>query len=129
VDTGRFVSTVGWIHAKEENYMPTRTTVAVHVPANGYSPIHLSDEQRDLAVSHLSLIGVIAKDIGSKVATPIPFDELVSVGAGALIDAALHYHPENEVPFGIYARRSIRGAIMAYLNQSALLGPTERLLA
>ena len=109
--------------------MPTRMTVAVHVPANGYSPIHLSDEQRDLAVSHLSLIGVIAKDIGNKVTTSISFDELVSIGAGALIDAALHYQPENELPFGIYARRSIRGAIMTYLNQSQMLSPAERLPA
>ncbi len=109
--------------------MPTRTTVAVHVPANGYSPIHLSDEQRDLAVSHLSLIGVIAKDIRSKVSNSIPFDELVSVGAGALIDAALHYQPENALPFGIYARRSIRSAIMTYLKQSAVLSPAGHLPA
>jgi DNA-directed RNA polymerase specialized sigma subunit len=109
--------------------MPTRTTVVFHVPVKEHSPIHLSDEQRDLAMSHLSLIGVIVNDIGSKVSVLIPFDELVSVGAGALIDAALHYEPGNELPFGVYARRSIRGAIMTYLSESQVLSPAERLLA
>jgi hypothetical protein len=47
-----------------------------------------------------------------------------------LIDAALRYRAGNMLPFGIYARRSIRGAIVAYLNQSAVLSPAEqRLLA
>ena len=110
--------------------MPTKMTVALHVPVKEYSTISLSDEQRDLAVSHLSLIGVIAKDIESKVSVRISFDELVSVGAGGLIDAALRYRAGNMLPFGIYARRSIRGAIVAYLNQSAVLSPAEqRLLA
>jgi DNA-directed RNA polymerase specialized sigma subunit len=109
--------------------MPTEMNVVFHVPGDENSPVNLTDAQRDLAVNHLSLIGTIAQDIRSKISVPVSFDELVSVGAGGLIDAALHYGTENELPFGVYARRSIRGAIMTYLNQSQVLSPAERLLA
>jgi RNA polymerase sigma factor for flagellar operon FliA len=51
------------------------------------------------------------------VTTPVAFEELESVAQMGAIAALDRYKPESGVPFHLYARHRIRGAILDYLRE------------
>lgn len=67
------------------------------------------DARNHLVVENLPLVGYLASEMCAK-ATHLSREDLVSVGAIALITAAGSYNPTLGVPFGAYARRRIVGA-------------------
>lgn len=63
-----------------------------------------------LVVDNLPLVGYLVSDLCSR-ATHLSREDLASVGAIALIQAADAFDPDLGVPFGAYARRRILGAL------------------
>jgi RNA polymerase sigma factor for flagellar operon FliA len=76
-----------------------------------------------LAQRHLSLVRAIAASIYRRTARHIEFDELVSLGATGLVEAARRYDPNSETAFASFARHRIRGAMYDGLRK---LGPLPR---
>lgn len=68
-----------------------------------------SAERNRLIEENLPLVGYLASETHAR-ATHIPREELASVGALALVQAADAFDPTLGVPFGAYARRRILGA-------------------
>ncbi|MFH5824910.1 sigma-70 family RNA polymerase sigma factor [Georgenia sp. AZ-5] len=66
--------------------------------------------RNDLVLENLPLVGYLVSDLCSR-ATHLSREDLASVGAIALIQAADAFDPELGVPFGAYARRRIVGAL------------------
>ncbi|MBB2993906.1 sigma-70 family RNA polymerase sigma factor [Paeniglutamicibacter cryotolerans] len=67
------------------------------------------DARNRLVVENLPLVGYLASELCAK-ATHLSREDLVSVGAIALMTAAGSYNSALGVPFGAYARRRIVGA-------------------
>lgn len=75
---------------------------------------HASRAERDrLVKDHLPLVRRIAGAIhSSSLGAGIPLDDLVAYGANGLLDAAGRFDAAREVPFEVFARYRIRGAIV-----------------
>jgi RNA polymerase sigma factor FliA len=73
-----------------------------------------SQAERDrLVKAHLPLVRRIATAIhSSAIGAGIPLDDLGAYGANGLLDAAGRFHAERGVPFEVFARYRIRGAIV-----------------
>lgn len=83
--------------------------------------IHSTDEEtaarrleRDrLVKDHLPLVRSIAGAVrSSPVGASIPLDDLVAYGANGLLDAAERFDPDRGVPFEVFCRYRVRGAIV-----------------
>ena len=66
-------------------------------------------DRNRLVEQNLPLVGYLAADVHSR-ATHLSQEDLASVGALALVQAADAFNPDLGVPFGAYARRRILGA-------------------
>ncbi len=66
-------------------------------------------ERNLLIKENLPLVGYLARELHSR-ATHVPLEDLASVGALALVNAADAFDASLGVPFGAYARRRILGA-------------------
>jgi RNA polymerase sigma factor for flagellar operon FliA len=70
-------------------------------------------ERDRLVKAHLPLVRRIATAIhSSAIGAGIPLDDLVAYGANGLLDAAGRFDAEREVPFEVFARYRIRGAVV-----------------
>ena len=78
----------------------------------------LSQRQRDLVAATVPLVESIAKSL--KRVSALPIEDLVSAGNEAAARAALRYEPELGVPFGGYAFKRIRGAMLRDLFSKRL---------
>jgi len=70
-----------------------------------------------LVVDNLPLVGYLVSDLCAR-ATHLSREDLASVGAIALIQAADAFDPSLGVPFGAYARRRILGALADDMRSS-----------
>ena len=70
-------------------------------------------ERDRLVRAHLPLVRTIAAGVrSSAVGAGIPLDDLVAYGANGLLDAAERFDPNRGVPFEIFCRYRVRGAIV-----------------
>ncbi|MCP9882135.1 sigma-70 family RNA polymerase sigma factor [Cyanobium sp. Alchichica 3B3-8F6] len=77
-------------------------------------------QQRNQRVNlYRGLVTPIAVHYGRR--CPEPLDDLVQVGLLGLLRAAELYQPQTTTPFEAFARPHIRGAILHYLRDSALV--------
>jgi RNA polymerase sigma factor for flagellar operon FliA len=65
-----------------------------------------------LLVGHTGLVKYLAHRIGSRLAGPIDFDDLVGDGILGLMEAIDRFDPAHGVQFKTYAEARIRGAIL-----------------
>lgn len=78
----------------------------------------LSQRQRDLVAATVPLVLSIARSL--KRVSALPIEDLVSIGNEAAARAALRFEPELGVPFGGYAFKWIRGAMLRDLFDKRL---------
>ncbi|MCU0223287.1 MAG: FliA/WhiG family RNA polymerase sigma factor [Acidobacteria bacterium] len=65
-----------------------------------------------LLVGHTGLVKYLAHRIGSRLAGPVDFDDLVGDGILGLMEAIDRFDPSHGVQFKTYAEARIRGAIL-----------------
>src|SRR6185437_6886528 len=66
-----------------------------------------------LVTDHLPLVRSIAGAVrSSPVGANVPLDDLIAYGANGLLDAAERFDPERGVPFDVFCRYRVRGAIV-----------------
>lgn len=65
-----------------------------------------------LVSDHLYLVQHLVHELAARFPRHVDRQELWSAGSLGLVEAARRYDPASEVPFGNYARRRIRGAIL-----------------
>jgi hypothetical protein len=67
----------------------------------------------DLRVlTYMPLVPLIAEHVCRQVAQPLDLGNLTKDGIAGLIEAARIYTPQSSVPFGIYVKHRIKGAIL-----------------
>jgi Pirin C-terminal cupin domain len=67
----------------------------------------------DLRVlTYMPLVPLIAEHVCRQVAQPVDLGNLIKDGIAGLIEAARIYTPQSSVPFGIYVKHRIKGAIL-----------------
>lgn len=86
-------------------------------------PIEEVPDNQQLVLDHLHLVGPIARGIRSKLPVHVELEDLVHDGICGLIDAADRYDPARGVPFAVFAKHRIRGAILDGLRR---LDPASR---
>ncbi|GAA4674496.1 sigma-70 family RNA polymerase sigma factor [Frondihabitans cladoniiphilus] len=74
-------------------------------------------ERNELVVTHLPLVGYLVSELCAR-ATHLSRDDLSSVGALALVQAADAFDPTQGVPFGAYARTRIQGSFADDMRSS-----------
>lgn len=75
------------------------------------------NEDRDrLVVEHLPLVAPIARHIHCRLPAMVDLNDLTQAGQLGLIDAATKFTEAKSVPFTVFARYRIRGAILDYLR-------------
>jgi RNA polymerase sigma factor for flagellar operon FliA len=66
-----------------------------------------------LVKDHLPLVRSIAGAVrSSSVGANVPLDDLIAYGASGLLDAAERFDPDRGVPFDVFCRYRVRGAIV-----------------
>ncbi|MBI4876479.1 MAG: FliA/WhiG family RNA polymerase sigma factor [Acidobacteria bacterium] len=76
-------------------------------------------EKRDrLVVENLPLVRAIALRISDHLPAHVELDDLIHEGLLGLTDAATRFDSAKHVPFSVYARHRIRGAILDSLRES-----------
>lgn len=66
-----------------------------------------------LVKDHLPLVRSIAGAVrSSAVGANVPLDDLIAYGANGLLDAAERFDPQRGVPFDVFCRYRVRGAIV-----------------
>ena len=86
---------------------------------HGYS--HQQKGPSDLIDDNLELVKKIAFYYRGRVGKIIEIDDLLQLGMVGLVEAAHNYSPKENVPFAVYARLRIKGAIVDYLRKSSNL--------
>jgi len=76
---------------------------------------HLAAEQ--LVTTHVWLVRAIAKKVLEKLPCHVELNDLIEDGVFGLIAAAQRYDPARGIPFPLYAKHRIRGAILDGLRR------------
>jgi RNA polymerase sigma factor for flagellar operon FliA len=84
------------------------------VTTNSYQAA--SDDRSVLICEHLPLVGHLVREVLVRLPPHVLRDELVSAGALALVQAARTFDSTLGVPFGRFAARRIRGALLDELR-------------
>ena len=66
----------------------------------------------ELVLNHLSLVTAIAARVRESLPVHVELDDLIHSGVMGLFDAATKYESDKQVPFSVYAKHRIRGAIL-----------------
>ncbi|MCZ2078350.1 MAG: sigma-70 family RNA polymerase sigma factor, partial [Bryobacterales bacterium] len=80
----------------------------------------------DLVMSHVWLVRGIARSVQSKLPRHLELDDLIEDGVLGLIAASRRYEPGIGVPFPLYAKHRIRGAIVDGLRRMDHLSRDSR---
>jgi len=91
--------------------------VARSTPQNAYR----REQQDALIRSHLPLVRRMAGHLASRLPPSVELDDLMQFGLMGLNDALHRYQAQEGVPFEVYARTRIRGAMIDGLRQADLL--------
>lgn len=77
-----------------------------------------NQSRRDKLINeHFHLIRTIASHVQKSLGVHTELEDLIHAGTMGLFDAATKYQEEKEVPFPLYAKHRIRGAILDSLRQ------------
>lgn len=79
-----------------------------------------------LVTAYRPLVDVEARRLAKRLPAFVALDDLVSEGYVALLKAARRYDPSTGVPFGAYARRRLRGALLDALRSLDPLSRRDR---
>src|SRR3974377_111064 len=84
-----------------------------------WSRLAAGDEaaRQQLLNEHLGLVYFVARQISHGVAKYVEFDELVSAGSLALINALHSFDPARGLAFSTFAAPRIRGAVLDELRR------------
>jgi len=91
--------------------------VARSIPQNAYR----REQQDALIRTHLPLVRRMAGHLASRLPPSVELDDLMQFGLMGLNDALQRYQAQEGVPFEVYARTRIRGAMIDGLRQADLL--------
>ena len=89
-----------------------------HVTTTSSAPLSAAAESAvdELCRTHLPLVHLEVRSISSRLPGHVHLDDLVSAGMAALVAAARSFDEEYGVPFGRFAARRIRGALLDELR-------------
>jgi len=73
-------------------------------------------EVDDIVAENMPLVRYIAARIAATIPASVEMDDLIQTGTVGLIDAIRRYDPAKGIPFPVYARYRIRGAILDALR-------------
>jgi RNA polymerase sigma factor FliA len=79
--------------------------------------------QEQLILGHLPLVRPIAMSIRAKIPVHVETEDLILDGICGLVEAAKRYDVTRNIPFAVYAKHRIRGAILDGLRR---LDPASR---
>lgn len=86
-----------------------------------------ANEDRDrLVVEYGHLVPPIARHVHCKLPASVDVNDLMQAGQMGLIDAATRFTEAKSVPFQVYAKYRIRGAILDYLRDIDLVPSSTR---
>lgn len=71
-----------------------------------------------LVMDHMDLVKAIAGQVRRGLAVHVEMDDLQHAGMMGLIDAASKYAQNKDVPFHVYAKHRVRGAVLDSLRQA-----------
>ena len=91
--------------------------------------MEMTTQQRDLVDAHLPLVEHLVLRVSANFPRHVDRSELIAAGSLGLVEAALRYDPERGVPFGRYAARSIRGAVLDAVRSADRAPRSTRQLA
>jgi RNA polymerase sigma factor for flagellar operon FliA len=74
------------------------------------------DTRDRLVMEHVPLVKTLAQRLAQRLPSQVELNDLISVGALGLIDAATRYRPSLGVPFDAFARRRVNGAMLDALR-------------
>lgn len=91
--------------------------------------MEMTTQQRDLVDAHLPLVEHLVLRVSANFPRHVDRSELIAAGSLGLVEAALRYDPERGVPFGRYAARRIRGAVLDAVRSADWAPRSTRQLA
>lgn len=71
----------------------------------------------ELTLEHMHLVRAIASGVQRSLSVHTELDDLIHAGMIGLFEAATKYEDGKEIPFAVYAKHRIRGAILDSLRQ------------
>lgn len=71
----------------------------------------------ELTLEHMHLVRTIASSVQRSLSVHTEIDDLIHAGMMGLFEAATKYEESKEIPFAVYAKHRIRGAILDSLRQ------------
>lgn len=71
----------------------------------------------ELALAHLYLVRSVASKVQSSLTNKVDNNDLIGAGMLGLLDAASKYQANRSVPFPVYAKHRIRGAMLDSLRE------------
>jgi RNA polymerase sigma factor for flagellar operon FliA len=89
----------------------------------------MTAEQRQLVDSHLPLVEHLVLRVSANFPRHVDRSELVAAGSLGLVEAAMRYDADRGVPFGRYAARRIRGAVLDAVRSADWAPRSTRQLA
>jgi RNA polymerase sigma factor for flagellar operon FliA len=92
--------------------------------SNAENSGHLAADQ--LVATHVWLVRAIAKKVLDKLPSHVELNDLIEDGVFGLIAAAQRYDPARGIPFPVYAKHRIRGAILDGLRRMDHLSRDSR---
>jgi RNA polymerase sigma factor for flagellar operon FliA len=75
-----------------------------------------SSEREAFLLHYAPLVKVVVSRIAARLPRGLEIPDLVGEGILGLIDAVERFDPSRGVPFGVYARQRIRGAVLDHLR-------------
>lgn len=89
-------------------------------------PAEAKDARDQIIEAHLYLVQEMARALAKSLPQHIDVEELESFGVMGLLDAVDKFEPERGVPFEVYGRQRIKGAILDGLRKADWLSTTAR---
>ena len=91
--------------------------------------MQMTAEQRRLVDSHLPLVEHLVLRVSANFPRHVDRSELIAAGSLGLVEAAMRYDADRGVPFGRYAARRIRGAVLDAVRSADWAPRSTRQLA
>lgn len=91
--------------------------------------MEMTAQQRDLVDAHLPLVEHLVLRVSANFPRHVDRSELIAAGSLGLVEAALRYDEDRGVPFGRYAARRIRGAVLDAVRSADWAPRSTRQLA
>lgn len=98
--------------------VPSSVTTTTKIPTAPPSSMAATHAARDQVIlEHLPLVKAMAGSMRKKLPANVDLDDLVHAGILGLLGAVANFDPQKEVPFPIFAKYRIRGAMLDSLRK------------